>query len=249
MSSAQPPQPPPSLGLIVCDVYEQELALATAGAGHIVAKEVLEMGLHDRPEILRTTLQKIITGWESRGDLEAIALVYGLCGCGTTPWLPAGHRLGGPRAHDCRAVLLGNRELFDQRQEACPGCYYYTPGWNRARRVPGPERDAMLRADLASRFDPEDVEFLLESDSSMWESYNTAAYIDHGTPDTEAEAAYTAACAQHLGWRYERVAGDLSWLRDLVWGNWDEHRFQLIEPGHCLVHSPDAAIMRSAPVQ
>ncbi len=234
---------PPPLALIVCDVFEQELALATAGAEHIVARETLEMGLHDHPGRLRETLQQIIAGWERRTDISAIALVYGLCGCGTTDLRSACHRLVIPRAHDCRAVLLGDRALFDRRQAACPGCYYYTPGWNRARRVPGPAREEMLRADLSARFDPEDVDFLLESERAMWQSYDTAAYIDHGTPGTEDEAAFAGDCARHLGWNFERVRGDLGWLRDLVWGRWDADRFQIIEPGQRMVHRPDASIM------
>lgn len=235
--------PPPPLALIVCDVFEQELALACAGADHITAVETLEMGLHDHPDRLRAALQQIISGWEGRTDFAAIALVYGLCGCGTAGITSASHRLVIPRSHDCRAVLLGDRALFDRRQEACPGCYYFTPGWNRARRVPGPAREEMLRAEYSDKYDPEDVEFLLETDREMWHSYNTAAYIDHGTPGTENEAAFTRECADHLGWSFERLQGDLSWLRDLVWGRWDADRFQIIEPGQRMKHQPDASIM------
>lgn len=240
--------PPPALALIACDVFERELALATAGASHLVETRWLEMGLHDHPDKMRVKLQEIVTAWEQREDITAIALVYGLCGCGTARLVSQRHRLVIPRAHDCRAILLGDRAVFETRQDACPGCYYYTPGWNRSRRVPGPQRDEMVRADFVARFDPDDVDYLMESERAMWSEYNTAAFIDHGTPDAEAEAAYTEACAKHLGWRYERVRGDLAWLRDLVWGQWDAARFQIIEPGHRMMHSPDAAIMRAEPI-
>jgi hypothetical protein len=237
----------PRLALIVCDVFAKELALATAGAGHIVTTETLPIALHDHTDKMRADLQRVISAWETRDDIEAIALVYGLCGCGTTGLVSSRHRLVIPRAHDCRAVLLGDRALFEQRAAACPGCYYYSPGWNLARRVPGPEREEMLRADLLARFDPEDVDFLMESEAETWRAYDTAAYIDHGTEGSEAEAAYTETCARHLGWRYERVKGDISWLRDLVWGNWDDYRFQIIEPGQRMVHAPDERIMRAEP--
>jgi hypothetical protein len=82
----------------------------------------------------------------------------------------------------------------------------------------------------------------------MWASYGTAAYIDHGTPDSEREAAYTKECAEWLGWQYEYVKGDSTLLHDLVWGPWDAGRFQIIEPGQQLAHSPDVAIMRVEPV-
>jgi len=34
-------------------------------------------------------------------------------------------------------------------------------------------------------------------------------------------------------------------LRDLLWGNWDAARFQIIEPGMRLGHEPDENIMRA----
>jgi len=243
MTTPATPSSPPPLALIACDVFEFELALATAGTRHIVETRLVEMGLHDHPDRMRIELQQIIASWEDREELAALALAYGLCGCGTATLRSARHRLVIPRAHDCRAVLLGDRAWFDERQAACPGCYYYTPGWNRARRVPGPQREAMMREDYATRFDPEDVDFLLETEREMWSPYDTAAYIDHGTANAAAEAAYTEECARHLGWTYERVRGDLAWLRDLVRGNWDADRFQLIEPGQQLIHLPNAAIM------
>jgi hypothetical protein len=235
------------MALIICDVFEQELALVMPGASHVVEQRLFEIGLHDRPDVMRVELQQALDALAAREDIAVIALLYGLCGCGTVGLHSARQRLVIPRAHDCRTVFLGSKELFAEREQACPGCYYYTPGWNRARRVPGPERDALLRADFARQFDPDDVEFLLESDREMWASYNTAAYIDHDTPNTAAEAAYTRTCAESLGWRYEHLKGDLTLLHDLIWGPWDADRFQVIEPGQRLAHSPDAAIMRAEP--
>ncbi len=239
------PTQPPAMALIICDVFEPELALVMDGASHVIEQRVFEMGLHDHPAMMRRDLQQAITELAAREDIEAIALVYGLCGCGTAGLHSARHRLVIPRAHDCRAVFLGSKELFDEREQACPGCYYYTPGWNRARRVPGPERIESLKETFSKQFDPEDVEFLLESEREMWESYHTAAFIDNGTPTAAQEAAYAKACAESLGWQFEHVKGDLTLLHDLVWGPWDAGRFQIIEPGQVLAHSPDAAIMRA----
>ena len=33
-------------------------------------------------------------------------------------------------------MFLGSKEAYAAHQRSCPSCYYYTPGWNRARRVP-----------------------------------------------------------------------------------------------------------------
>jgi hypothetical protein len=240
---------PPSIALMICDVFEKELALATAGATHIAEQRVFEIALHDRPEIMRGILQQAVTELDARDDIEAIVLVYGLCGCGTVGLHTRRHRLVIPRAHDCRAIFLGSKEEFARRQEACPGCYYYTPGWNQARRVPGPDRLAFLKESLAERFEPEDVEFLIESEQEMWSNYDTAAFIDLGTAAGPREAAYTQACAQDLGWTFEHLQGDLALLRDLIWGPWDDQRYQIIAPGQQLGHSPDAAIVRADPLK
>ena len=237
-------QPPP-IALMICDVFEQELALVTEGASHIAEQRVFEIALHDRPEVMRGILQQAVAELDDRDDIEAIVLVYGLCGCGTVGLHSKRHKLVIPRAHDCRAVFLGSKDEFARRQQACPGCYYYTPGWNLARRVPGPDRVAFLKESLSQRFDPEDVEFLIDSEREMWRNYDTAAFIDLGTATAAREAAYTRDCAQELGWNFEHIRGDLALLRDLIWGPWDDARFQIILPGQQLAHSPDDAILRA----
>jgi len=241
--------PPPPIALLICDVFEQELALVTADATHVVEQRVFEIALHDRPEVMRGILQQAVTELDARDDIEAIVLLYGLCGLGTVGLHAQRHPLVIPRAHDCRAVFLGSKEEYQRRQDACPGCYYYTPGWNLARRVPGPDRVAFLKESLAERFDPEDVEFLIESEQEMWHSYDTAAFIDLGTPTAAREADYTRDCAKELGWNYEHIQGDIALLHDLIWGPWDDARFQIVPPGQQLGHSADAAIMRAEPIK
>lgn len=240
-------QPPPRLALIACSVFESEIAAATAGATHLAEIRFLEIGLHDRSDVLRASLQQEIDRLDARDDLDAIALAYGLCGCGTAGLRAGRHRLVIPRGHDCITVFLGSKERYAAHQSACPSCYYYTPGWNRARRVPGPDKLAAVRADLAARFDPEDVEFLLETERELWAQHDTVSYIDLGTPDAEAEADYAKRCAEWLGWRFERLAGDPALLADLLGGRWDAGRFQLVEPGEQLAHSPDERIFKAGP--
>ena len=78
-----PENPPPNMALIICDVFEKELALILPGASHVVEQRLFEIGLHDRPDLMRIELQKALDSLATRTDIEVIALVYGLCGCGT----------------------------------------------------------------------------------------------------------------------------------------------------------------------
>ncbi len=238
---------PPRLALLACRVFEQEIALLGAGAAHIVETRYFEVGLHDRPDQLRATLQEGLDQMAARTDIEAVVLAYGLCGLGTAGLRPLHHPLVIPRAHDCITVFMGSKEAYAEHQRRCPTCYYYTPGWNLARRVPGPDRLETLKAELLKKFDPEDVEFLVESEREMWALHDTVTYLDLGTDKAQAEADYARKCADWLGWKFEHPRGDPTLLRDLLWGRWDEKRFQIIEPGMQLGHSPDESILRAEP--
>ena len=238
----------PRIALLSCSVFEREIALHTRGAEHIAETRFFEMGLHDRPDQLRNILQENLDAVDARPDIEAVVLAYGLCGRGTAGLRPLRHKLVIPRAHDCITVFMGSKEAYAEHQRRCPTCYYYTPGWNRGRRVPGPEKLAATRAELTQKFDPDDVEFLIETEREQWAMHDTATYLDLATDDAESEAAYAKKCADWLGWKFERQRGDPKLLRDLLWGNWDSERFQIIEPGMQLGQSADENILRAEPV-
>jgi hypothetical protein len=238
----------PRLALLACRVFEQEIAVHSAGAVHILETQFLDVGLHDRPDELRSKLQAQLVALAKRDDIEAVALAYGLCGLGTAGLRPVRHKLVIPRAHDCITIFMGAKETYAEHQRHCPSCFYYTPGWNREKRVPGPDRLVALKSDLGKTFEPDDVDFLIESEREQWAQHNTATYIDLGTADAEKEADYARRCAEWLGWKFEYIRGNPALLRDLLWGNWDDGRFQIIEPGKQLEHAPTGMIMRASPL-
>jgi hypothetical protein len=239
--------PPHRVALLACQVLEDEIALLAQGASHIVETRWFEIGLHDRPDHLRITLQENLDQLDARTDIEAVVLAYGLCGRGTAGLHPGRHPFVIPRAHDCIALFMGSKEAYTDHQRRCPTCYYYTPGWNRARRVPGPDMFEMMRADLSERFDPEDVEFLIDSQREQLAMHDTATYLDLGTANAASEADYARGCARSLGWKFEHLPGDPTLLRDLLWGRWDTERFQIIPPGMQLGQAPDDSILRAEP--
>ncbi len=237
----------PRLALIACDVFEEELASHLPSETIFVAKILLEMGLHDRPDVLRQRLQQEIDALDAHNDLDGIVLAYALCGRGTHGLRAGRHRLVIPRGHDCITVFLGSKERFACQQAACPDSYYFTPGWMRGGRTPGPRRLEALRAEFSKQFDPEDVEFLLEQERENWAQHSRAVFTDLGTPSAEGKAAEAETTARELGWKFDRQSGDLSLLRDLLSGKWDEDRFQIVEPGETLTHATDERIFRSQP--
>lgn len=236
---------PARIALLACNVFEDEITLLTSGANHIIETRFFEIGLHDRPDQLRSTLQENLDAVDARTDIDAVVLAYGLCGRGTAGLRPTHHPLVIPRAHDCITLFMGCKEAYASHQRLCPTCYYYTPGWNRARRVPGPDMLEQMRAELSARFDPEDVEFLIDSHREQLAMHDTATYLDLGTADGPAEATYAKQCAEWLGWKFEHVRGNPALFRDLLWGQWDEHRYQIIAPGMQLGQATDDSILRA----
>lgn len=235
----------PRIGLIACRVFEEEIALHGGDAPHIAEIRFLEVGLHDHPDNLRRTIQAEIDRFNEREDIEAVVLAYALCGRGTAGLRAGRHRLVIPRGHDCITVFMGSKEKFACQQAACPDSYYYTPGWMKANRTPGAARLESLRAELSEKFEPDDVEFLLETEKANWAQHGKAVYLDLGTSGAEEKAADAKTAAESLGWKYERIPGDPSLLKDLLSGRWDPDRFQIIEPGASLDHSPDERIFRA----
>jgi hypothetical protein len=239
------PSSPPRIALLACRVFEAEIALHGGGAPHVVATRFLEIGLHDHPDNLRAALQLEIDAFDQMDGIEAVVLAYALCGRGTAGLRAGRHRLVIPRGHDCITVFLGSKEKFACQQAASPDSFYYTPGWMQAGRTPGPARLESLRAELSKKFDPDDVEFLVETEQANWAQHGKAVFLDLGTPDAGEKACEAASAAESLGWKFERIPGDPLLLRDLIAGRWDDGRFQVIEPGNVLQHSPDARIFRT----
>lgn len=247
MPPAAPTTTPPRIALIACRVLDNEIAALTVGATHIVQREFFEMGLHDHPAGLRGRLAEAMARAESDPRVDAVVLVYGLCGLALVNLAPRRCRLVVPRAHDCITLFLGSKERYARWMQAEPGTYWYAPGWNRERRVPGPDREAYLRANYTEKFGPEDTEVLVELDRESFAHRSCAAYVDLGLPGDPDHRRYAERCAESLGWRFAPEPGDARLLRDLLHGPWDAERFLVVEPGQQVAYSADAAIVKAVP--
>jgi len=235
------------IALIACRVLENEIDTHAGSAEIAEGRTYHEIGLHDRPDDLRAQLQRDIDALDARDDIAAVVLVYGLCGLGTAGLRAGRHPLVIPRAHDCWTIYMGSKEAYAAHQAACPQCYYYAPGWMREGRTPSIERLEEMRRELSEKFDdPEDVEFLIETERAQLSMRDRATFVDLGTPESSVFAEKARDAAAGLGWGFELIKGDPALLRDLLNGCWDDDRFQIVPPGETLVHAPDEHIFRLA---
>ncbi len=248
MPCPEPPRPPEPVALIACRVLEAEIALLADGAAPVVRREFFEIGLHDQPPVLHAHLAGAIERAEADPAVQRIVLVYGLCGLALVNLASRRCPVTVPRAHDCVTLYLGSKERYAAAMRAEPGTYWYSPGWSRARRVPGPEREAMLRAEYTTRFGEEDAAALLEIERESFALHTCAGCTDLGAAGDDGWRDYAGSCARALGWRFQHHTGDASLLRDLLHGPWDDERFLTLRPGERIAHSPDDRIVRAAPV-
>jgi hypothetical protein len=237
----------PSVALVACRVLESEIAALLQGATHIARQEFFAIGLHDQPTLLRQTLGAAMARAEADPAVDTVVLVYGLCGLATVDLAPRSKPIVVPRAHDCLTLFLGSKERHAACTRTEPGTYWYSPGWNRARRVAGPEREAQLRHEYTERLGADEAEALLEMERATFANYTTGAFTDHGLPGDDEHRRYAERCVRSLGWQFRHHAGDPTLLRDLLYGPWDDARFLVVQPGQRIAHTADANIIKAVP--
>jgi hypothetical protein len=225
---------PPTYALLACDVFSEELTELAGSRPPWRAIDYLEMGLHDRPDDLREAVQDAIASLEADPEVRAVLLAYGRCGNGLVGICAGRCPLILPQAHDCISILLGGRTAHNAALKENPGTYFYSPGWVRGKRVPGPDREAYLRELYAQRYaDDEDmIDELVEADQEAFAHHNCAAYVS--IVDRPEAERYCRDCAKHLGWMQKTLPADPSFLRNLLEGQWASERFLRVEPGQTI---------------
>jgi hypothetical protein len=73
--------------------------------------------------------------------------------------------------------------------------------------------------------------------------YRKLTYIETGLEADGRFLAEAQAEAREKGWTFERLPGDLAWLRRMVAGQWAEAEFVVAEPGQRIVASYDAMVL------
>ncbi len=185
--------------------------------------EVLDFGLHLRPENLRETLQKAID--KASEEADTIVLGYGLCSMAVVGLTATNCTLVVPRVDDCIALFFGSSAAYAEHAREEPGTYYLTKGWIEVSDTLLDEYNRVVK-----QYGEERARRIM---SIMLKHYKRLIYIDTGTKDQERYQAYARRVADQFSLRYEEVAGSNELIRKMVFGPWDAD-FVVALPGQTI---------------
>jgi hypothetical protein len=228
------------LHVIACPVFQRELELLAATAKTDVTFRNLEMGLHEgSAENLRAAIQRAIDGIAA-SQCDVIGIGYGLCNRGVVGLTARALPVVIPRAHDCIGMLLGSSRGYLAQLELQPGTYFQSPGWlenspgggdMRPQNVTFGPNSSVTREQLVEKYGEENADYLLEQFNNFTRHYERLAYIATPVPGASKWEQLAKDIALRQGWKFERLPGDLGWLRRLLDADWSDREFLTLKPG------------------
>jgi hypothetical protein len=190
-----------------------------------MAYEVLDFGLHLRPESLKSKLQEAIDA--SCINYDTLFLGYGLCSMAVVGLTARDCRLVIPRVDDCIAIFLGSRQAYSEQSRKDPGSYYLTKGWLEVGDTPFDEFERMVE-----QYGKERAERIMKA---MLKNYTRLVYIDTGNGDKRAYVDYARKTADKFNLRFEEIPGSNALILKMLSGPWDDD-FMIVEPGKTITY-------------
>jgi len=211
---------------------QREAYYCAARSKNVIDVVLMEQGLHDEPDRLRTEVQKALDNTlDIQGRVyDASLLGYGLCSNGIVG-LSAKIPIVVPRGHDCITLLLGSKDKYKEYFDSHRGVYWYSPGWIESGKQPSKERYEKLLEEYKEKYGDDNAQYLMEVEQSWIKEYNWATFIDWGLTDSSEYKKYTKTCAEFLHWEYDELKGNPDLMQKLIDGNWNEDEFLVVNPG------------------
>jgi len=207
--------------LLACEIFYREISALVSGSPHRVDVEFLPQELHVLGRVrMKSRLSEYLAAVEEE-VYNAVLLAYGLCSGGIAGLTAGKIPLIVPRAHDCITLFLGCRKKYEDYFFENGGTYFMTIGW--------------FEQENALRHGPEMMPF-----------YNKLAFIESGVEPDDSYEKLARKLAEDRHWEHEKITGNLSLLKRLLNGNWDDD-FLIVPPGRKIQEAYDDNVIEIAP--
>lgn len=239
--------------VLCCEALARMVYFHAAISKNIIDVEIIRLGLHNTPDLLRSKLQERIDEC-SNGEYDAIALAYGLCGKSTFGLVSRSIPVVMPKAHDCITLFLGSREKYRDQFENQPGTYWYALDYLQRRENGGTALslgaselglDAQKTyAEYVDKYGKDNADYLMTIMGAWQQHYQRAVYVDMGIGDGSEVADQARNDATQHGWTFEQMRGDARLIGKLINGEWDDE-FLILKRGQQVVMSYDEEIVQA----
>ena len=235
------------LKLIACEVLTRLVCHCVARTHHVVDIEFTEKGAHDDADYLRGLIQRKIDACEeSYRKYDAILLGYGLCGNSVINLTARSIPLVIPRAHDCCTLFLGAKEKYMKHFGDNPSQKFSATGY--MERGDSYVRDASeiqrkmgwdkTYEEYVQKYGEENARYIWETlhpKKKLWEEDSTVIFIE--IPELR-HLGYAEQCkrqAQADGKEFVELEGSIELIEKLIFGEWPEATFLVVQPRQSIV--------------
>ncbi len=238
--------------ILACEVFRNELDWLAARMDNPPPIHYLEMGLHQRPDQLKKTVQDFVDKVEQQYHQGLnILFAYGLCGQGLSGITAKTATIILPRVHDCIPLLLGidqdDAGIYSQNGTT----YWQSPGWvNYAESELLRNKDRFFE-EYKEKFGEDNARYLMDEQLTWLNNYTAVSLIRWPELDEmEKELAKPkgffeteARCfAKEANLPFSQTTGSDNYLRALLAGGTDQQRFLHIRPGYSVILTADGIL-------
>ena len=189
-----------------------------------ISYEMLDFGLHFRPENLKNTLQEAID--KSAKDAEILILGYGLCSNGAVGLkAPETATIVIPKVHDCIAIFLGSHAAYMQELKEEKGTFFLAKGFIEVGDTPLEEYGRTVE-----RHGKEIADRVMKI---MFAHYKRILFVNTGHNEIGKYRDHAQRVAKQLHLRYEEMRGSRVLIKKMIHGPWDEE-FIIAKPGETI---------------